>query len=489
MPERDWESVIGLEVHCQLSSASKIFSDAPAGFAEDPNSQACEVDLALPGTLPVLNRDVVEKAMRFGMAVGAEISRSSEFARKNYFYPDLPKGYQISQYEHPILTGGSVEIDCGDGVRKTVRLVRAHLEEDAGKLLHEIPGGRSGVDLNRAGTPLLEIVSEPDLRSAAEAVDYAKRLHQLVRYLGICDGNMQHGSLRCDANVSVRPKGSETLGTRAEIKNLNSFRYLQQAIDHEIARQVALIEGGGEVAQETRLFNPGTGKTREMRSKEEAHDYRYFPDPDLLPLEIGEEWIGQVRSAMPELPWERKARYVSELGLGEYDAGVLTADPDLAEYFDRAVAALGKESAKLCANWVAGDLSAHLNRSGLGASGMPVSPERLAGLLRRVADSTVSGPAAKAILEEMWEGTEEADAIIERKGLRQITDTSELEKVVDAVIEGNPDQFRQLCGGKERLLGYFVGQAMKATKGKGNPALIGDIVKGRVRAEGRNPPQ
>ncbi len=484
MPDREWESVIGLEVHCQLSSASKIFSDASAAYSDDPNGQACEVDLALPGTLPVLNRDVVEKTLRFGLAVGATINRSSEFARKNYFYPDLPKGYQISQYEHPILTGGSIRIDADGGGEKTVRLVRAHLEEDAGKLLHEIPGDRSGVDLNRAGTPLLEIVSEPGLRSAAEAVDYARRLHQLVRHLGICDGNMQHGSLRCDANVSVRPRGSDTLGTRAEIKNLNSFRYLQQAIDHEIARQVAVIEGGGAVVQETRLFNPSTGETRAMRSKEEAHDYRYFPDPDLLPLEIDDEWVAAVRASMPELPWERRARYADKLGLGDYDAAVLAADPDLAAYFDRAVSELGEGSAKLCANWVAGEVSAHLNRSGLSPSQAPVSPGRLVGLLRRVADSTVSGSAAKAVLEEMWDGDTDADTVIERKGLRQITDTSELEQVVDSVIAAHAGQFRQLCDGKERLLGFLVGQSMKATKGKGNPALISKILQERVRRDG-----
>lgn len=477
-----WEIVIGIETHCQLLTESKLFSDAPAEFSADPNLNACEVDLGLPGVLPVPNRRAIEAAIRFGLAVGATVNEFSEFARKNYFYPDLPKGYQISQYEHPILTGGSVAI--GDGAdERDIRLTRAHLEEDAGKLLHDRWADRSGVDLNRAGVPLLEIVSEPELRTSAEAGDYARRLHQLVQHLDICDGQLQNGSFRCDVNVSVRPAGSGDFGTRCEIKNLNSFRFLQQAIDHEAARQVELIEAGEEILQETRLFDPASGKTRSMRSKEEAQDYRYFPDPDLLPLRVSAEWVAEVRRGMPELPRERERRYTGELGLSPYDASVLTADRDLASYYDATVAEAGAEQAKLCANWVTGEISARLNKLGTAPADIPVSPGKLARLLARVADKTISGTAAKGVLDDMWDSDSEADRIIEDKGLKQIGDEGELEKILDGIIADNPGQFEKLVGGKDRIAGFFVGQAMKATGGKADPSVLNRIVRERAAAE------
>jgi len=464
----DWEIVIGLETHAQLSTASKIFSGAPTAFGAAPNTQASAVDIALPGVLPVLNRGAVARAIRFGLAVGATIAPRSVFARKNYFYPDLPKGYQISQYELPVVSGGEILIAV-DGREKRVRLTRAHLEEDAGKSLHEDFHGMSGIDLNRAGTPLLEIVSEPDLRSSEEAVAYAKALHSLVRWIGICDGNMQEGSFRCDANVSVRPRGTERLGTRCEIKNLNSFRFLEKAIDHEVHRQVALIEDGGRVVQETRLWDPQKGETRPMRSKEDAHDYRYFPDPDLLPLEIPAEWIARERSAMPELPGAMRERFMRDHGLPAWDATTLTASKALAAYYEAVVGAVGGEP-KICANWVLGELSALLNRREIEADESPVSPAALAGLVRRVRDGTVSGKGAKDVFEAMAAGEGEADAIIEKRGLRQISDAGAIEALADAVIAANPRLVEDYLAGKEKAFNALVGQVMKASQGKANPA-------------------
>ncbi len=474
----EWEIVVGLEVHAQLSTASKIFSSASTAFGAPPNAQACAVDIALPGVLPVLNKGAVERAIRLGLAVGATINRRSVFARKNYFYPDLPKGYQISQYEVPVVAGGEIRIQLKDG-EKVVRLVRAHLEEDAGKSLHEDFHGLSGIDLNRAGTPLLEIVSEPDLRGAREAVAYAKALHSLVRYLDICDGNMQEGSFRCDANVSVRRSGSDKLGTRCEIKNLNSFRFLEKAIEYEAARQVAIIEDGGTIAQETRLFDSDRGETRAMRSKEDAHDYRYFPDPDLLPLEISEDWLQQVRRSLPELPQAKRARFISEYRLSPYDAGVLTASRELADYYEEVVRAVPDEP-KLSANWVIGDLSGYLNRDGLEVERSPISSSALAKLLQRVSDGTISGKIAKEIFEAMWAGEGDADTIIESRGLKQISDTGELQRIVDAIIAANPGQLADYRSGKDKLFAFFVGQVMKETKGKANPAQVSDILKKKL---------
>jgi aspartyl-tRNA(Asn)/glutamyl-tRNA(Gln) amidotransferase subunit B len=473
-----WEIVVGLEVHAQLSTRSKIFSGAATAFGAAPNAQACAVDIALPGVLPVLNRGAVEKAVRFGLAVGASINRRSVFARKNYFYPDLPKGYQISQYELPVVAGGEVRVPLKEG-EKTVRLVRAHLEEDAGKSLHEDFHGLSGIDLNRAGTPLLEIVSEPDLRGSQEPVAYAKTLHSLVRYLDICDGNMQEGSFRCDANVSVRPQGSDRLGTRCEIKNLNSFRFLEKAIEYEAARQIAIIEDGGTIRQETRLFDADRGETRSMRSKEEAHDYRYFPDPDLLPLEISEAWLEEVRRSLPELPEAKRARFVSAYGISPYDAAVLTSTRELAAYFEETVAVLPAEP-KLCANWVMGEVSGHLNRDGLEIDQSPVSSVALAGLLRRIGDGTISGKIAKDVFEAMWTGVGDADAIIDAQGLRQISDSGELERIVDGIIAANPGQLADYRAGRDKLFAFFVGQVMKQTQGKANPAQVNDILRRKL---------
>jgi aspartyl-tRNA(Asn)/glutamyl-tRNA(Gln) amidotransferase subunit B len=478
MSRGNWEVVIGLEVHAQLSTASKIFSGASTEFGAAPNTHACAVDIALPGVLPVLNRGAVEKAIKFGLAVGATVNRRSVFARKNYFYPDLPKGYQISQYELPVVQGGELAIPMAAG-DKLVRLTRAHLEEDAGKSLHEDFHGMSGIDLNRAGTPLLEIVSEPDLRSKEEAVAYAKALHSLVRYLDICDGNMQEGSFRCDANVSVRPAGSETLGTRCEIKNLNSFRFLEKAIEYEVGRQIELIEDGGKVVQETRLFDPDKGETRPMRSKEEAHDYRYFPDPDLLPLAIGEDWIEAVRATLPELPRAKRERYMRDYGLTGYDAGVLTSSREIAAYFEETLGLLPGEP-KLCANWVMGDLAGWLNKQGLEIDASPIRPSQLAGLVKRIADGTVSGKLAKDVFEAMGNGEGDADAIIEARGLRQISDAGALEGIVDRIIAANPQQVADYRGGKDKLMAFFVGQAMKATKGKANPAQLNEILKRKL---------
>jgi len=475
----EWETVIGLETHAQLSTASKIFSGAATQFGAAPNVQACAVDIALPGVLPVLNRAAVEKAVRFGLAVGATINRRSVFARKNYFYPDLPKGYQISQYELPVVQGGSLSMMVKDG-EKTVRLTRAHLEEDAGKSLHEDFHGMSGIDLNRAGTPLLEIVTEPDMRSAEEAVAYAKALHALVRWIGICDGNMQEGSFRCDANVSVRPKGSAVLGTRCEIKNLNSFRFLEEAINYEVRRQIELLGDGGRVVQETRLYDPDRKETRSMRSKEDAHDYRYFPDPDLLPLVISAESIEQIRSALPELPQAKRARYRLNFGLPSvYDVS-LTQSIEVAAYFEEVVAVLGSDTAKLAANWVLVELAGALNSAGVDISASPVSSKQLAGLLRRIRDNTISGKMAKDVFGAMWAGEGDADSIIEKRGLKQISDAAELEKIVDGVLIANPKSVEEYRAGKEKAFNALVGQAMKATKGKGNPAQINDILKKKL---------
>ena len=473
----NWEIVIGLETHVQLTTASKIFSGASTKYGAPPNTQASAVDLALPGTLPVLNKGAVERAIRFGLAVGGTIAPTSVFARKNYFYPDLPKGYQISQFESPVVSGGSLAFIVGD-VEKRVRLTRAHLEEDAGKLLHEEFHGRSGVDLNRAGTPLLEIVSEPEMRSAVEAVAYARAMHSLVRWIGICDGNMQEGSFRFDANVSVRRPG-DPLGTRCEIKNLNSFRFLEKAIEYEVRRQVELIEEGGKVIQETRLFDPDRGETRAMRSKEDAQDYRYFPDPDLLPLAIDESWIGRVRDELGELPREMCARFAAEYGLPLPVAVMLTSSREVAEFYERLIRALGGLH-KLAASWVTGEFSAALNHDGIEIDQSPVSSDRLAGLLRRIADNTISGRSAKDVFDAMWSGEMEADAIIESKNLRQISDSGALEAQVDAVLAANAKQVEDYRAGKEKAFNSLVGQVMKATQGKANPAQVGEILRRRL---------
>jgi aspartyl-tRNA(Asn)/glutamyl-tRNA(Gln) amidotransferase subunit B len=473
----NWEIVIGLETHAQLSTASKIFSPASTAFGAEPNAQASVIDMALPGTLPVLNRGAVERAIRFGLAVGATINRRSIFARKNYFYPDLPKGYQISQYEIPVVQGGAIAIRVGDA-EKIVRLTRAHLEEDAGKSLHEDFQGMSGIDLNRAGTPLLEIVSEPDMRSAEEAVAYARALHSLVRWIGICDGNMQEGSFRCDANVSVRRPGGP-LGTRREIKNLNSFRFLQQAIEYEVRWQIETLEDGGRIEQATVLFDPDKGETRMMRTKEDAHDYRYFPDPDLLPLEIGEAWIEQTRAALPELPQAKRERYMAAFGLNPYDAALLTASRETADYFEALAAKLPKE-AKLAANWMMGELSARLNREGLEIQASPIAADALAALLARIADGTISGKIAKDVFDAMWAGEGGADQIIEKRGLKQISDAGAIERIVDEVIAANAQQVADYRGGKEKAFNSLVGQVMKASKGKANPAQVNDILKKKL---------
>jgi len=483
-----WEIVVGLETHAQLSTVSKMFSGASTAFGAPPNQHACAIDVALPGVLPTPNRGAVERAIRFGIAVGGRINRSSVFARKHYFYPDLPKAYQISQYEQPIVQGGVIAIQTAAG-EKTVRLTRAHLEEDAGKSLHEDFHGATGIDLNRAGTPLLEIVSEPDLRSADEAVAYAKALHALVRWIGICDGNMQEGSFRCDANVSVRRAGDAQLGTRCEIKNLNSFRFLEQAILHEAERQVELVTGGGRVIQETRLYDPDRGETRSMRSKEDAHDYRYFPDPDLPPLTVSERWIEEIAAAMPELPQAKRSRY-QRLGLSAYDSATLTQSADMAAYFEEVLAALAAgpqddaPAAKLAANWVTGELASALNRSDVEIRDSRVSGAALAGLLRRVRDGTISGKIGKDLFDSMWSAgaraAEAADELIEQRGLRQISDTGALEKVVDDVLAAHPAQVAEYRAGREKAFNYLVGQAMKATKGKGNPAAINELLKRKL---------
>jgi aspartyl-tRNA(Asn)/glutamyl-tRNA(Gln) amidotransferase subunit B len=486
-----WEIVIGLEIHAQLSTKSKIFSGSPTAYGASPNSQANLVDLAYPGVLPVLNTEAVRMAVKFGLAVDASIAHRSVFARKNYFYPDLPKGYQISQYELPVVAKGHMDIVLDDGTKKRIGITRAHLEEDAGKSLHEGLPKQSGIDLNRAGTPLIEIVSEPDMRSAKEAVAYLKKVHTLVRYLGICDGNMQEGSFRCDANVSVRRVGAEKFGTRAEIKNINSFRYVEKAIHYEVARQVDVLEGGGKVVQETRLYDPDKGETRSMRSKEEANDYRYFPDPDLLPVEIDEAYIASVKATLPELPDQKAARFAAQFGLSEYDAGVLTSSKELAAYYEEVAKLLAgqtpsnnkepsREQAKLSANWVAGSLAAALNEHNLEIGESRIGAAGLAGLLGRIADNTISGKIAKDVFEAMWADGKDADAIIESKGLKQITDTGAIEKAIDEVMAKNPGQLADYRSGKDKLFGFFVGQVMKATGGKANPAQLNELLKKKL---------
>jgi aspartyl-tRNA(Asn)/glutamyl-tRNA(Gln) amidotransferase subunit B len=468
-----WEIVVGIETHAQLLTRSKIFSGAATAFGAPPNTQASAVDIALPGVLPVLNRAAVEHAIRFGLAVGGTINRRSIFARKNYFYPDLPKGYQISQYEMPIVQGGSLKIEG-----KTVRLTRAHLEEDAGKSIHS--GETSGIDLNRAGTPLLEIVSEPELRGAQEAVAYARALHRLVTWIGICDGNMQEGSFRCDANVSVRRSG-EALGTRCEIKNLNSFRFMERAIEFEARRQVELLEGGGKVEQETRLYDAERDETRSMRTKEEAHDYRYFPDPDLLPVEVTEDMLAQIRSGMPLLPEQRLRRLTEELGLPAATAAVLTGERDLADYFERAIAGASPALVKQTANWIAGTTSARLNERGIGIAQSPVSAEQLRGLMERIGDGTVSMKIAKEVDDAMWAGEGDADTIIGKRGLRQLSDTGAIEKLVDDVLARNAKQVEDYRAGKDKAFNSLVGQVMKATQGKANPAQVNEILRSKLK--------
>ncbi|MCA0214294.1 MAG: Asp-tRNA(Asn)/Glu-tRNA(Gln) amidotransferase subunit GatB [Proteobacteria bacterium] len=473
-----YEVVIGFETHAQLSTQSKIFSRAATAFGAEPNTQACAVDLALPGTLPVMNRGAVERAIEFGLAVNATIAPRSIFARKNYFYPDLPKGYQISQFEIPVVQGGSVEFFLGEE-KKSVRLVRAHLEEDAGKSLHEDFIGQSGIDLNRAGTPLLEIVTEPDMRGSEEAVAYAKELHKIVTWIGICDGNMQEGSFRCDANVSVRKPG-QPLGTRREIKNLNSFKFMQQAIDYEIRWQIEQIEDGHAIQQATVLFDPDTGETRAMRTKEDAADYRYFPDPDLPPLVVAPEWVERVRGQMAELPRVMAARFVADYGLPEYDATTLTQSKSMAAYFEAAAQACGQP--KLASNWVMGEVSRRLNAQDIGIDAAPVSPAQLAALIGRIADNTVSNSAARQVFDALWsrEGSD-VDAVIEAKGLKQMNDTGALEKIIDDIIAANPDNVAQFRAGKDKAFNALVGQAMKATKGKGNPQQVNDLLRKKLQ--------
>jgi aspartyl-tRNA(Asn)/glutamyl-tRNA(Gln) amidotransferase subunit B len=477
-----WEIVIGLETHAQLSTCSKIFSGSSTAFGASPNSQASAVDIALPGVLPVLNRGAVERAIRFGLAVGATISPRSIFARKNYFYPDLPKGYQISQYELPVVQGGSLTIMVGD-VEKTVHLTRAHLEEDAGKSLHEDFHGMSGIDLNRAGTPLLEIVTEPDLAGPEEAVAYAKALHALVRWIGICDGNMQEGSFRCDANVSVRRSG-EPLGTRCEIKNLNSFNFMDKAIRYEVRRQIELIEDGGRVVQETRLYDPDRDETRSMRSKEDAMDYRYFPDPDLLPLAITPQWIAEVKETMPELPGAKQERYTGEFGLSKYDARLLTQSRAWSDYFVLVLAGSGitdkAVAAKTVANLMTGELAATLNRSETDIENSPVTPDALAGLVRKSADGTLNNKLAKEVFAAMWAGEGDADTIIDKRGLKQISDSGEIEKIVDEVLAANAKSVEEFRAGKDKAFNALVGQVMKASKGKANPAQVNELLKKKL---------
>jgi aspartyl-tRNA(Asn)/glutamyl-tRNA(Gln) amidotransferase subunit B len=482
-----WEVVIGLETHAQLTTQSKIFSGAPIAFGAEPNTQACPVDLALPGVLPVLNKGAVERAIQFGLAIGARIAPMSVFARKNYFYPDLPKGYQISQFEIPVVQGGTISFAVekdGKTEMKTVHLTRAHLEEDAGKSLHEDYHGMTGIDLNRAGTPLLEIVTEPDMRSATEAVAYAKALHALVVWLGVCDGNMQEGSFRCDANVSVRPVGQKEFGTRCEIKNLNSFRFLEEAINYEVRRQIELIEEGGTVVQETRLYDPDKKETRSMRSKEDAMDYRYFPDPDLPPLVIAQAWIDRVKTSLPELPGAMRERFVKDYGLPEYDAMVLTQSKGMAGYFEAVVAAAGREQAKPAANWMMGDVASTLNREGIEIGESPVSAEQLSLLLKRIADGTISNKIAKEVFAAMWEAKSSsaalADELIESKGLKQISDTGALEKIIDDVLAANTKSVEEYQSGKEKAFNALIGQAMKASKGKANPAQLTDLLKQKL---------
>lgn len=473
-----WEVVIGLEIHTQLMTNSKIFSGASIAYGAEPNTQACAVDLGLPGVLPVLNTEAVRMAAKFGLAIGANVSKHSVFARKNYFYPDLPKGYQISQMELPIVEEGKLEIELKDGTKKIIGVTRAHLEEDAGKSLHEDYQGMTGIDLNRAGTPLLEIVSEPDMRSAEEAVAYMRKIHSLVQYIGICDGNMAEGSFRCDANVSVRPKGQEEYGTRAEIKNINSFKFVEKAINIEVERQIELIEDGGKVVQETRLYDADKNETRSMRSKEEANDYRYFPDPDLLPVVLDDAYLEAIKATLPELPDVKRDRFMDEYKLSSVDAGVLTMSREGADYFEKVAELSG--SAKLAANWMMGEVNASLNKNDLEIKDCPVSAEMLAGMIKRIEDNTISGKIAKEVFEAMWAGDGDADTVIDKKGLKQITDSSAIEALVDEVIANNPGQAAEFKAGKEQLMGFFVGQIMKASKGKANPGQVNQILKQKL---------
>jgi aspartyl-tRNA(Asn)/glutamyl-tRNA(Gln) amidotransferase subunit B len=478
----EWETVIGLEIHAQLLTKSKIFSGASTAFGAEPNTQACAIDLGFPGVLPVLNKEAVTMAIRFGLGVNAEISKKSVFARKNYFYPDLPKGYQISQFELPIVGRGQIDVLLENGETLKINITRAHLEEDAGKSLHEDFQNMSGIDLNRAGTPLLEIVSEPDMRSAKEAVAYLKAIHSLVRYLEICDGNMQEGSFRCDANVSVRHKGETKLGTRAELKNINSFRYVERAINYEVERQIALLESGGKVLQETRLFDSVKNETRSMRSKEEANDYRYFPDPDLLPVLVTEELIQETKAALPELPQQKRQRFIEHYALSAYDAGMLVSSRALAQYFENVVKESGAQP-KLVANWVMGDLSAALNKDNIEITESPVNSSQFAQLLQRMHDNTISGKIAKTVFEAMWNGQGSADEIIEKQGLKQVTDSGAIEQLVDKIIAANPGQVADYRAGKEKLFGFFVGQAMKESGGKLNPQQLNDLLKEKLSGQ------
>ncbi len=474
----EWETVIGLEIHTQLRTKSKIFSGASTAYGAEPNTQACAVDIAMPGVLPVMNKEAARMAVKFGLAVGAKINQTSIFDRKNYFYPDLPKGYQISQLELPIVGEGTITIDV-NGEKKTIGITRAHLEEDAGKSLHEDFHGMTGIDLNRAGTPLIEIVSEPDMRSATEAVAYLKTIHSLVRYLDICDGNMQEGSFRCDANVSVRPKGQKEFGTRAELKNINSFRFVEKAIDIEVERQIDILESGGRVVQETRLYDSDKNETRSMRSKEEANDYRYFPDPDLPKMVLDDEVIEEIRAELPELPDARCKRFIDEYSLSDYDAETLTASRELADYYEAAVKALPTQP-KLIANWVNGELAAGLNRDNLNITDSPVSADKLGQLVARIDDNTISGKIAKEVFEAIWNGEGSADEIIEKRGLKQISDDSAIEPIIDEILANNSGQVEQYKGGNTKLLGFFVGQVMKATQGKANPKQVNELLRKKL---------
>nr|VFJ58367.1 MAG: aspartyl/glutamyl-tRNA(Asn/Gln) amidotransferase subunit B [Candidatus Kentron sp. FW] len=480
----NWEPVIGLEIHAQLATTSKIFSGASTRYGGEPNTQACAIDLGLPGVLPVLNREAVRMAVKFGLATNSIIATRSIFARKNYFYPDLPKGYQISQYELPIVHSGRLDIEWDEGQTKTIGITRAHLEEDAGKSLHEDFHGMTGIDLNRAGTPLIEIVSEPDMRSAREAVTYMRKIHALVRYLEICDGNMQEGSFRCDANISVRPEGAEKLGTRTELKNLNSFRFVERAIQYEIERQIDILEADGKVLQETRLYDSEKNETRSMRTKEEANDYRYFPDPDLLPVVLDADFIEEIRKTLPELPDAKKARFQSEYGLSAIDAGLLTSSRESADFYEATVTTSG--NAKLSANWIMVDLAGALNKAGKEIMESPINPDMLGGMIRRIGDGTISGKLAKQVFEAMWNGEGSADDIINAKGLKQVTDTGEIERFIIEAIENNPSQVAQYRAGKEKLLGFFVGLVMKASKGKANPQQVNELLRERLASDRDN---
>ncbi len=473
-----WETVIGLEIHSQLSTKSKIFSGASTAFGAEPNTQACAVDLGLPGVLPVLNKEAVVMALRFGLAVNAKINQHSIFARKNYFYPDLPKGYQISQFEIPIVGQGEIEISTEEGETKMVGITRAHLEEDAGKSIHDLYEDYTAIDLNRAGTPLLEIVSEPDMRSAKEAVAYAKKVHSLVQYIGICDGNMQEGSFRCDANVSIRKKGAKELGTRTELKNINSFKFLEKAINLEVQRQQDVLEDGEEVVQETRLYDDMKNETRSMRSKEEANDYRYFPDPDLLPVEIDDALLTQIKTTLPELPTEKKSRFIREFSLSTYDAENLTSQKAFADFFESMLSE--DTDAKLSANWVMGELSAALNKNQMDIKDSPISAIELSGLVKRIEDETISGKIAKDVFKAMWKGQGSADEVIESQGLKQMTDINAIESIIDKVLANNSSQVEQFKSGNTKLLGFFVGQVMKETQGKANPKQVNQLLNEKL---------